>query len=85
MLELGEYLVLPFGLRSGPRQYTKLTKPVMSLLRRMGIRSVIYLGDLILMNQSKTDLEKDRDTAVCLFQSLGLIINRKKFLLSPVT
>ena len=36
--ELYEYQVLPFGLASAPRTFTKLLKPVMGLLRRMGLQ-----------------------------------------------
>ena len=44
---LYEFCCLPFGLSSAPRAFTKLLKPVATLLRSMGIRIVIYLDDIL--------------------------------------
>ena len=41
---LYEFWCLPFDLLSAPRAFTKLLKPVATLLRSMGIRIVIYPG-----------------------------------------
>ena len=57
-----QYRSLPFGLASGPRLFTKIMKPVIALLRRIGVRLVIYLDDILLLNQSQDGLQKDRDT-----------------------
>jgi hypothetical protein len=38
---LFEFACLPFGLASAPRVFTKLMKPVVALLRQMGIRLVV--------------------------------------------
>ena len=44
----------PFGLAVAPRLFTKVLKPVVALPRRSGIRLIIiYLDDLLIMNQSK--------------------------------
>ena len=43
----------PFGLAVAPRLFTKVLKPVVALLRRSAIRLIIYLDDLLFMNQSK--------------------------------
>ena len=48
-----EFACLPFGLAVAPRLFTKVLKPVVALLRRAGIRLIIYLDDLLFMNQSK--------------------------------
>ena len=40
---------LQFGLSSAPRVFTKLLKPVMALLRQRGLRSMIFLDDMLLM------------------------------------
>ena len=44
--QLYEFQCLPFGLCSAPRVFTKLLKPVMSVLRQKGFRSLIYLDDM---------------------------------------
>ena len=51
-----EFRCLPFGLSSAPRVFTKLLKPVMALLRRQGIRTIIFLDDLLVMGQSKEEM-----------------------------
>ena len=38
-----QFTCLPFGLSSAPRVFTKLLRPVMALLRRQGLRSVIII------------------------------------------
>ena len=44
-----EFVCLPFGLASAPRVFTKLMKPVVALLRQLGIRLIIYLDDMLIM------------------------------------
>ena len=43
-----EFLVLPFRLGPGPRKFTKLMKVPIATLRRLNIRVVIYLDDMLL-------------------------------------
>ena len=43
---LWEFSCLPFELRSAPRVFTKLLKPVVAQLRNMGIRLIIYVDDI---------------------------------------
>ena len=78
-----QYRSLPFGLASGPRLFTKIMKPVIALLRRIGVRLVIYLDDILLLNQSQDGLQKDRDTLLWLLHNLGWLINWKKSVLDP--
>ena len=44
-----EFACLPFGIASAPRVFTKILKPVIGLLRKQGIRLIIYLDDFLLM------------------------------------
>ena len=39
------YVVLPFGISSAPRKFTKLLKPILSFLRRQGIIILTYIDD----------------------------------------
>ena len=45
--QLYKFLVLPNGLCSGPRKFTKLMKPSIAILRIEGHIIVIYIDDLI--------------------------------------
>lgn len=40
--ELYQFQTLPFGLTCDPRIFTKLMKPVVGLLRRLGVKIIIY-------------------------------------------
>ena len=81
--QLYQYKVAPFGLGSVPRVFTKLLKPSMALLRRSGVRLVIYLDDILIMNQDRTQLEKHVAMTAELLQLLGLLINWEKSVLTP--
>ena len=78
-----EFACLPFGLAAAPRLFTKVLKPVIVLLRRAGIRLMIYLDDLLFMNQSKEGLGLDMATARYLLENLGFVINLEKSCFVP--
>jgi len=40
-----EFCVLPFGLSTAPYIFTKITRPILSLWRRQGIRCQLYMDD----------------------------------------
>ena len=65
---LMEFACLSFGLASAPRIFTKLMKPVFALLRRSVIRLIIYLDDILFMNQTPTGLQRDMSTAIHLLE-----------------
>ena len=50
---------LPFGITVAPWVFTKLMKVPVSYLRRMRIRLIIYLDDILVMNQTKQGAYED--------------------------
>ena len=78
-----QFSCLPFGLGPAPRLFTKLLKPVVALLRRLGLRLVIYLDDIIVFSQTQEGILRDRDSTLWLLQHLGFVINWKKSVLHP--
>ena len=80
---LYQFQCMPFGLGPAPRVFTKIMKPIVSFLRRLGIRLIIYLDDIILLNQSKEGLEKDCNSLLYLLTHLGFATNWKKSFLTP--
>ena len=78
-----EFQCLPFGLSSAPRTFTKLLKPVTVMLRTQGIRIVIYLDDMLLLDQSPDRLSSNFRSVVNLLQRLGFLIKREKCSQSP--
>jgi len=81
--ELYQCLTLFFGMAKAPMYFTKLLKPVMAILRKLKIRCMIYIDDIIILAQQKTDALMARDTLIWILQALGLTINFKKSILDP--
>jgi hypothetical protein len=80
---LFEFQCLPFGLASAPRDFTKLMKPLTGLLRRIGVRMIIYLDDLLLMNNCPHALLRDGKTTCHLLESMGFVVNKVKSHTTP--
>ena len=76
-------LCLCFGLGPAPLIFTKILKIPISSLRRLQIRVIIYLDDMILMSQT-IELLISMDTVIFLLTHLGFVINPKKSMLNPV-
>ena len=70
-----EFQALPFGLGVGSRYYTKFLKPVIAFLRRIGVRMIIYLDDMIILNLSQQMLMRDLASLMWLLENLGFLIN----------
>ena len=73
-----------FGLGPAPRVFTKILKVPISLLRRLNIRILIYLDDMLLMSQSIERLLVARDTVIFLLQHLRFVKNLKKSVMETV-
>ena len=81
---LYEFLCLCLGLGPVPRIFTKLLKIPITILRRINIKMLIYLDDMLLMGHSIEEISMCRDTVIFLLQYLGFVINWKKSVLTPV-
>ena len=81
---LYEFLCLYFGLGTAPRIFTKLPKIPVSVLRRINIRMVIYLDNMLIMGQTMEEILMSRDTVIFLLQHLGFVLNLEKSILNSV-
>lgn len=81
--QLYKFKVLPNGLSSGPRMFTKLLKPVLALLRMQGHIIVSYIDDTLLVGRTESELDLAVKETIELFESLGFIINREKSVFKP--
>ena len=81
---LYEFQSLPFGLSSAPRTFTKVLRPVMAVLRRQGIRSIVYIDDLLLLSDSRQELMEVLQEVILLLRHLGFRINWEKSQLVPL-
>ncbi len=68
---------MPFGLSSAPRILTKLLNSIVSFLRKRGIRLVIYLHDILIMNSCPEGLARDVALVRSLLKEVGFLINDK--------
>ena len=81
---LYEFLCFCFRLGPAPLIYTKILKIPISLLRRLQIRVILYLDDILLMSQTIEELFISRDTVIFLLTHLGFVINLNKSMLNLV-
>ena len=77
-------MCLCFGLAPAPKVFTKLLKIPIALLRRINIRIIVYLDDILLMGRTLQEIMTARDILIFLLQNLGFVINLKKSILQPV-
>lgn len=77
------YNVLPFGLTSSPRIFTKMLFPVISFLRTQGVIISAYLDDILIINKCKWQLESDIKLVLDLLKNLGFHVNLEKSSLTP--
>ena len=50
-----QFRALPFGLNSSPQVFTKLLKPVVAVLRKLGIRLILYMDDMLVLASTKEE------------------------------
>jgi hypothetical protein len=74
--------VLPFGLNISPYFFCKVVRPVVTFLRSLGIRIVVYVDDMVVMSPEDTICEH-RDIVLDLFRKQGWFINFQESSLTP--
>ena len=78
-----QFRVLPFGLSTAPREFTKTLAPVIQLLRSQGIQVHAYLDDWIIRATSREQSLEHTQHIIQLLQSLGWTINWDRSMLQP--
>lgn len=78
-----QFQVLPFGLSSAPRTFTKLMTAAMRPLREEGIRLVFYLDDILIMGRSEEEARTATRKTSDMLKRLGFTINEKKSVMTP--
>lgn len=81
--QIYQFNCLPFGLNCAPLLFTKIMKPVLSMLRSKGWISVIYLDDFLLMGKTPLECRNNVSATISLLESLGFIINYNKSSIIP--
>ena len=78
-----QFTCLPFGLATSPREFTKLLRPVVSLLRQQGVKLQVYLDDWLIRADTPEEAQLHSQTIIKVLQFLGWIINFEKSDLTP--
>ena len=78
-----QFTCLPFGLATSPREFTKLLRPVVSLLRQQGVKLHVYLDDWLMRADTPEEAQLHSQTTIKVLQFLGWIINFEKSDLTP--
>ena len=73
-----QFRTLCFGLSIAPWAFTKLLKPIIAYLRALGVRLIVYLDDILIINSSKEGAEADFKLVKQVLESCGLLINLLK-------
>ncbi len=79
-----QYLVIPFGLALSPRIFTKCVDAALVPLRLQGIRIMNYIDDWLILAQSHQLAVRHRDVVLAHMKELGLQLNAKQSVLSPL-
>lgn len=76
--EIFHFTTLAFGFSAAPWAFKKILKPVISHLRSEGMRLIIYLDDMLILNQSREGARNDFLRAVGIFLRCVFLINEEK-------
>ncbi len=79
-----QYRVLPFGLALSPRTFTKCVDANLATLRLQGIGILNYINDWLIIAQSEQMAVRHRDVVLSHIKLLGLRLNAKESVLSPL-
>jgi hypothetical protein len=82
--DIFEFVSLPFGLSSAPWAFTKLLRVVIAHLRKLGLRLVIYLDDILVVASSQLAARLAVNQVRSLLESLGLVISTEQSVEDPV-
>ena len=78
-----QFTCLPFGLATSPREFTKLLRPVVLLLRQQGVKLHVYLDDWLIRADTPEEAQLHAQTTIKVLQFLRWIINFEKSDLTP--
>jgi hypothetical protein len=78
-----QFICMAFGLSPVPRLFTKILKVLVASSRMRGIRLVIYLNHILIMNESKEGVRTNLKAALDILETLGFLINWDKSVTVP--
>ena len=73
-----QFTCLPFGLSCAPWVFTKTLKPVLTLLRELGVRLVAYIDDILVLAETVERAKVHTEALIYLLENLGYIVHPEK-------
>ena len=70
---------LPFGGRSAPGIFHRLTQAVRRMMERRGFLVIVYLDDFLVVGATKEECQQGYDTLCNLLTNLGFQLSPNKF------
>ena len=77
------YTAMPNGLCSAPRLFTKLTKVLLSALRKQGHQIVAYIDDCLIVGFTQQDCRLSVSATAEISEKAGFILHPEKSILEP--
>jgi len=77
-----EFQCLPFGLSSAPQAFTITLKPVLAVLHSLGFRIVVYIDNMLLLQQSQV-LQRLFAQLVAFLENLGFQVKMEECSVAP--
>jgi hypothetical protein len=74
---------MPMGYSASPRIFTKILKPILAFLQRLGHTVVAYLDDIYIQAESIELCKKAVADTVSVFEKCGFLVNYGKSHLEP--
>ena len=78
-----QYNCLPFCLNCAPWVFTKILKPIISFLRKQGVRLIIYLDDMLILSESRSNAIVNFRLVIDTLNFAGFLINWEKTISVP--
>ena len=66
-----QFTCFPFGLSCASRTFTKVLKPVMTLLQSWGVRIIVYIDDTLILADIPEQASQHLETLLWILQALG--------------
>merc|ERR1712215_591696 len=75
---------MPIGLTTAPWAFSRVMKPLLKILRRLGIIVSAYLNDFLILATSREAALRDTEVVIKLLQDHGFRMNWAKSSVEPV-
>ena len=81
--EVFEFQVLPFGLSTAPRVFSRVVKALVAFLRKRGLKMFAYLDDWLIANKNFRCLVEQTSLAIRETEEAGFVLRMDKCDLTP--